>query len=288
MIGPMTYERTAGENFMEALDVKTLIIAHQAQEATALTRSFLPHIDLVSNDFTTSLRKAMLSFAEEDYEVCFIFDKFSDDDLRAFFKDLNEVGKLEKCLVILVRETLPDDFDPAELQKQGFHGVISSRGTHADITTLTSFMKERFLVKEIRRRKFSVKEMVSMLLKDIDRTASDIRRGFSHKLIAIPMDGIEVDVEFNPEILDSYFEQLMVETEGAKPRTIDKLNIPEDVLQRALPGLSKEGYVGASHRVWEFLAERYGIPMSEEGTTSTQEDAPTEVAEGQRTIIDPD
>jgi hypothetical protein len=78
------------------------------------------------------------------------------------------------------------------------------------------------------------------------------------------MDGIELDVQFSEKVMQSYFESLEKRTGEAQPRTVDRLNVPAEVLKRALPNLTKDGYKGVSHRVWELLAQKYGVKIGEE------------------------
>ena len=161
----------------------------------------------------------------------------------------------------------------------GFRAVISRKGTHADKANLTKVLEDSFYTREVKRRKKDVDLGLSKLLREIDRAASDSRRGVPRKLAAIRMEGIEIDTAFDPQVLESYFETLTKQTEESPPRTVEKLAIPETILRKSLPHLTADGYTGASHRVWKILAARYGVKVGEEQSSAATDSSTASSAE---------
>ncbi|NDC37246.1 MAG: hypothetical protein EBZ48_04245 [Proteobacteria bacterium] len=249
---------------MKIQDVAALVIDSSADGAKALVHTLEPELKFSFVDFTSSLRKALMSHTEESFQVCFLSEKFPPADTEAFFKDIKGVKSAAHCVFVQVREDIPAEFDPSPITALGFRAVISRKGTHDDKVRLIKVLEDTFYAREVKRRKLDVDSAMTKLLDEIDRAAIDIRRGVPRKLAAIRMDGIEIDTAFDPEVLESYFETLSQQTAEAEPRTIDKLKIPEKVLRKALPCLTAEGYTGASQRVWKILAARYGVKIGED------------------------
>jgi len=252
-------------------DVAALVIDGTADGAKGLVHALEPELKFTFVDFTSSLRKALMSHSEESFQVCFLSEKFPAADTEAFFKDLKSVKNAAQCVFVQVREEIPEGFDPASINALGFRAVISRRGTHADKVNLTKVLEDSFYTREVKRRKKDVDLGLNKLLREIDRAASDIRRGVPRKLAAIRMEGIEIDTAFDPQVLESYFETLSKQTAESPPRTVEKLCIPETVLRKSLPHLTADGYTGASHRVWKILAARYGVKIGEGHAASTPE-----------------
>ncbi len=246
---------------MTVTNIAALVVGPSADDAQDFLRALQPDVQFAASDFTATLRKAVLSHTEDNFEICFISDSFPDEDVSSFINDMKQMGKDKTCLFVKLCASLPEEFNRGSLEPQGFGTVITNKGTAADKQALQSALDNRFYVKEVRKRKVNVDEMMESLLKEIDRAAMDHRRGVHRKMIAIPMDGIEIDTQFDMAVLDSYFESLQKKTEGAAPRTIERLEIPDEVLKRALPELTKDGYKGASQRVWELLSAKYGVPI---------------------------
>ncbi len=268
---------------MGVLELAVLVIDDSQERAMDLLRSLQPEIQFTASDYTVSLRKAVLSHNEENFNVCFISEKFETADLESFFRDMAQMGKKETCFFVRVYEELAEGFQRPSLSELGFDTVISRKGAYDDKQTIQQELHKRFFEKQVEKRKLGVDEMMQMVLKEIDRTASDKRRGLDRKMVAIAMDGIELDVDYSDEVLAGYFEALEKRTEGAKPRTIDRLDIPDSVLKRALPNLTKDGYKGNSHRVWELLAQKYGVAAA-----GPSPSAPNDVPRADTKIVEAD
>lgn len=249
---------------MKIREVSALVVDSNTEGVDEFVRSLGPEVKFASVDVTASLRKAVLSHSEEEFQICFVSDRFPEQDTFSFFKDVRSIQHAAACIFVQVREEIPEDLGADALKAGGFSTAVSRRGTFKDKENLLKALEDCFYAREVKKRKLDVETGMSKLLAEIDRAAIDIRRGVPRKLAAIRMDGIELDVQFDPEVLESYFETLEKQTEAAAPRVIEKLKIPEKVLQRALPGLSAEGYKGASHRVWKMLASRYGVKAGED------------------------
>ena len=248
---------------MAVQQIAALVIDQSTDSAQELLRALQPEVQFAASDFTESLRKAVLSHTEEEFQICFVSASFGEAETESFFKDMLQLKRTATCLFVQVRDSVPEDLDRESLKKVGFSLIVSRKGAHQDKEALQKLLENRFYLQEVKKRKVSVDDMMAMLLKEIDRAATDHRRGVHRKMAAIPMDGIDLDTKFDPEVLEGYFDALEKRTGEALPRLVERLDIPEEVLQRALPGLTKNGYTGASHRVWELLANKYGVKIGQ-------------------------
>ena len=229
-------------------------------------------------EFTSSLRKAINSIVEEEFEICFISHAFPLDDVRAFFVDYGNIEKRSGCGFVQVHPEIKPETDIVGPQTLGFHAVVSEKGTHDDKEQLTEALQEFLFEAEIVKRKYNVDSALNVVLRKIDTAARDLKRGIKKKIDSLPAEFIEIQTEFDQEVLEGYFEKLETKTEDAEPENAQKLNVPEAILKKDLPKLDKNRYMGASNRVWKKLLRKHGATDDsppkedrEELTTDTDE-----------------
>jgi hypothetical protein len=240
-------------------NMTALVVGKDAEAAAELLKALAVEVKFPASEIVPSVLKGVQSLSEDSFSVCFVEDSFPMGELEMFFKDLKGMGKLDSCVFVQVRTTLAPDAHRGSLQHMGFATIISSKGTDADREALVKALKSCFHEREVKVRKVDVSAIMDKLLRKIDQAADDVRRGRDVKnLDVIPAELVELHTEFDPEVLAGYYASLEEATEKAKPIEIEHLEVPEPILGKNLPGLSKKTYVGASHRVWDKLAKKHG------------------------------
>lgn len=244
-------------------NMTALMIGKDAEQAAELLKALAPEVKFPASEIVPTVLKGVQSMSEDTFSVCFIEDSFPIGELEVFFNDVKGLGKLDSCVFVQVRPTVLPDTHRGSLSYLGFSTIISNKGTEDDRQALVKALKSCFHKHEVKIRKVDVSSVMGKLLKKIDEAADDVRRGRPTKnLDIIPAELVELHTEFDPEILESYFSTLQDAADKAKPLEIESLEVPDTVLGKQLPGLSKKTYIGASHRVWDKLARKHGKKIS--------------------------
>ena len=258
-------------------DLVTLIVDATSANAEALANAYRPDIDFGECDFANSTHHAIQSHLQTYYKLCLVSAHFSQDDLKSFFDDVNKIERKDVCVFVQVREALEPDFDRASLIDQGFTTVISRAGTYKDKEALKAAIKVHLREFEVARRTIDVNSAIRLLLAEVHRVSEDRRRGRESTFNTLTMDFISMQTEFDAEILNKYYEALIKQCEEAKPVKVAKVKIPKKLLDKKLPNLTDESYIGVSSRVWDKIVKIHGV--TEDGTSvktgkKVEDDAP--------------
>jgi len=245
------------------LDIKALVLDSSAGAAELLAATLRRDFDFAEVEFTNTTHKAVQSFTESQYNLCFISDAFSLEETQVFMRDLAKIRRDDNCLFVQVRDAVPDDVDRRSLRDSNIFYIISRRGTHADRVGLEEALVQVLFAKKLEEKVTTVNDTMQMVLTEIDRAAEDLKRGREAKINKLPINFVDYQTDFHQRVLDEYYEALSDKAESAAPNEIDRLDVPEGVLSRQLPNLSKDTYNGASHRVWRKLKKKYGTKDSE-------------------------
>lgn len=225
-------------------------------------------------EFTNSLHKAIQSLDEKPYDLCVISDSFPDEELATFFSDYVKVNQTGGCIFVYALDLIPDDFDSDKYLKMGFHGVISLQGNFIDRSILKDALKEWHYEEEINRRSYDVDSALNLVLSELDRLARDKKRGIDKQFNQIPSEFINLQTEFDEQILHRYYAKLMRKANNAEPENAKGVKIPEVVLRKELPNLTENVYSGASQRVWKKLLRLHGVKNPDQGAEATKETPP--------------
>ena len=246
-----------GEMAEQTLDI--LIVGPDPQATQDFTEVYNEHFHFESAESTRTIHKALQSHRECDYDACFIFDDFDESELAAFFGDYEKLGKEKYCAFIQVRKKIPQEFDQESVKTLGFVSVVSMTATHADRELFAESVKDKSREKEIHRKKVDVKGALQVALRELDKAARNIRRGVAKSFNTLSVDFISTQTEFDEEILEKYYDDLSTKASEHEPDVAPQLDVPDQVLKRDLPNLSKGTYKGASDRVWKKLQKKYGL-----------------------------
>ena len=239
--------------------IKTLIVESAQVLADNLVAELKHHLSVRECDFTHTLFKAVKSLVDEGYDLCLVSDAFPKKELQVFFRDIKEKVQRSGCVFALVQDKVGAEFDRSSLTEFGFQAVVSRKLSFDDMASLTSLLGVKLHACEVKQRVIDVEKALEMVFRELDQIAADKKRGATNFVNTLAMDFIALQTEFDEEILGRYFEALMSKTESVeKPLLNTKLELPDLVLARNLPKLSRETYSGASRRVWKSLVEMHG------------------------------
>ena len=241
------------------IELRALVVDKKPALSKELKRALLPEIEFLFIDFANSVRRAILSQSDESYNVCFISDVFTDEEVEMFFADIVKLGRQNACLFVKVVGELDPDFDRASLREKGFTTVITNKGTHNDKESLNEVFQEFLAESEVERKVRNVDDVMSLLVREIDKVAKDRKRGIDRKFNTISIDYIAEETTFHEDVLMEYFTALGNKTQQTPEKLYNRLAVPENVVSRDLPNLKDGTYTGVSQRVWDKLTAKYGV-----------------------------
>ena len=242
-------------------ELRALAVEKRLDDANSLANTLGPEIEFSDFEFTNSILKAVRSHAEVQYEICFISEDFPVEELGPFFEDMKAMNRDLGCVFVQVRENIEPGFDRSSLQDIGIDYVISRDGTQRDKEGIGEQVSIKLGNDEIKRRVMDVSSAMDVLLRELDIAAANKKRGRqdSSQLYSLSIDFITMQTNFDEEVLSRYYQTLSKKAEEAEPSIADKLHVPDSILEKELPELSKTGYKGASHRVWKKLMRQHGV-----------------------------
>lgn len=226
--------------------------------AKTLLEPLLKSFGLGEIELAQNFNETLQSHLSNDFEFCFISDVFPSDAVKIFFSDYQKMEKDFPCVFVQLRDTVGANVDRSSLRDFGFTSIISRSVNDSDLRALEAALRERGDIKEIQTKVGNVDLALKKVLKDIDECASEKRRGKEVTLHSIAVDFIGKEASFNDTVHSKYINKLARETSASKPQAT-VLTIPDDVLSKNAPGLTREAYTGASKRVWKRLLKRFGI-----------------------------
>lgn len=247
---------------MDYSKLNILIIDKQIEDANNFLEALKPEFDFVEVEIARTPHKGIQSFIEKDFDLCFLADLFSEEEVESFIKDLSGVDQSRLCVPIHLRLNIAANERRDSYKQRGFPYIISRQASELDKQGLEETIRKLLKDKEIQRRVLDIDDAMKVALREIDKLAESIKRSSSAKLDIkkFPMQFMELQAEFDEKVLEEYYNTLQKQTENAKASNVTHLYIPEEVLaKRYFPCLSQDGYTGVSHRVWERLKKNYGI-----------------------------
>lgn len=246
------------------LELKGLIMDKNSGSLDELEACLKPDVEFEYLDLVTSIHKALEYHMEMDFQLCLIADTFPVNEVNSFLRDYDKLQKNPRCIFVQYKNTVDLDFNRDSLVSYGITTVISKTGDHKDKTALWNALKpliSKFEKKEIAD---SLDTMIDHLLTEVDRVAQDRKRGVTTKLHSVWGQHI-ADSSKKYEGLDQdFYNKLIKSTNESEPFSVTEIEVPEAVLGKNLPHLSKSNYKGRSNRVWNMLLNKHGIGAEKE------------------------
>lgn len=254
------------------LNIRVLIVDENRENADELARALMPHLTFIGHDTVCSIQEALDAHIASPYDICFVSSRFQGEKIAGFLRDIKKLYSqtLERlCIFIQFHPALAPDYDCKPMEAIGFNTVISKELEKPDIKKLKEALKEIIEFNLISEKISDIDSTTKLILQEIDRVSNDRKRGVGTKFNTIALDFAANLVEFDPRIMEKYFEKLVDQSADAKAPRVTRVRIPAKVLKRNLPKLLEDKYQGASSRVWKKLLNKYGIS---EGDQSVQPD----------------
>ncbi|MBX7138503.1 MAG: hypothetical protein K1X83_11025 [Oligoflexia bacterium] len=237
------------------LDV--LVFEDSVSNTEGLKQALESHYELRSFDTAANVPDLLQLHIENHYDMCLVYDTWPNETVEMFYKDYLKLERNTKCVFAQIKNQVPEKFDRTSLRHLGFTTVVSTAINAHDLTALRLAFREKRQI-TVEERIDNVEQAVKLLIKDVDRIASDRKRGRDKSLQGVSAQFISGQTQVDPAVLEAYFDKLAQETESAAPTEHTEIVVPEEVVEKELPGLSKDGYAGASNRVWKKLVKAFG------------------------------
>lgn len=238
--------------------LRALVMDDGSQLAHKLRELIYPAFEIGAYQIVYTAHEALEALINEEYNICLLPDFTTREESDNLMSDYRKLEKELECDFIEVREFLPDDFDRSSLRKQGFASVISHAITADDIHAIEETLKHQVRAEKIIDKANGVKESLGLLLRDLDRTAADRKRGRETPLRSISSQFISTETAFDEKVLKKYFNALSDQSAAQEAPQADSISVPDNILKKGAPGLSRDRYTGASQRVWKKLIRLYG------------------------------
>lgn len=244
--------------------IKTLVVDTVPASASQLYEVLKPDLVLSECEQVSSLFDAVRAISDSFFGICLICDAYKPEDLKAFFGDVLKLDRGKNCLFVQVRESLASQFDRSSLSAIGFRTVISRKGHADDRRSIIEAYKAMGHSVEVRKRVNDVDTTMGLLLDEVDRISEDRKRGRSSKFNTISPDFIADQTSFDTEVMESYYQKLTEVAETVAPQEYQGVEVPDAILKKNLPHLSKDNYSGVSTRVWAKLKKKFGVKRAKD------------------------
>jgi hypothetical protein len=240
-----------------AANLNALFIDPRRFAFEKLKKSLEPEVFFITPVHVTSLQSALGQLISGEFQICFVTESLPVDSLKSFMKDLQGLRAKSDLRLVLVRQEEKGDI------------VCSSDDLDLVITEACSNSEKAQVIKvlqptprELEREKLKethadLDSGIGRLMSLIDDAASETRRGKKVKLDRLVADFVSSLTGSDKGLLDHYFDTLTEKTEAVRA-VLQKLDVPDEVLRKKLPGLSKDNYTGTSKRVWKRLLKKLG------------------------------
>jgi len=241
------------------LEARGIIIAKTIESAEALNGALLPEIKLLDFEIRRTLLKAVQSFRETPFDICFISESFTLEELKSFFSDVKALKRHSNCVFVQVREELAEGVRRDSFSEHGIATIINSRVTDGDKAAIADLLVELLKRQEIQKKRLDVETAIQLMMLEIDRVSTDRKRGKHREFSRNILSGFVTEqLDFHSDIMDGYFKALEHLSEKGTPNKNMIVELPQFMLNRHLPGITNGEYTGASLRVWEMLRDKFG------------------------------
>jgi hypothetical protein len=246
----------------------------------------MPEVRLLDYEARRTLLKGIQAFRETDFDICFISDSFSTEELKPFFSDIKALKGEGTCVFVQVREAIGEGVQRNSLSQVGFSTIINHKVTDGDKASIAESLKEIVAKQEIKKRRIDVESAMKLIMLEVDRVAKDRKRGidrqFSRDMLSEFVDG---QLDFHSEVMESYMKALDKLSDQGKPVKDLIVSLPEHMIQKNLPGIVHGQYAGASLRVWEMLREKFGKEVGSLDHSETKVIELNNVNEGDQPVL---
>ena len=241
-----------------ATELKGLILDTQMFALEELDNALQPEIVFEYLDLVNSAHKAIQYHIEMDFQICLISEKFPIDDVRTFFTDYKKIQKKSLCVFVQFRDHVNADFERTSLKNMGFSTIISKKGTPEDKEALELALKEYWNYEEYKEILGGLPDVVGYLMGEVDKIALEKKRGKEKDLSTIFSDHLKDSSKKFDGLRQDYLDKLIETADAAPAFETTELAVPDNIVTKQLPHLSKEGYKGQSHRVFNKLLNLHG------------------------------
>jgi len=243
------------------------ILADQLRQKLEAQGFGISHMEPAPN-----LTELLQLHINEHYDLCFLTDDLPQEHLATFINDYRKLERGESCVFAQLRDKVEADFKRTSLNEIGFTTVVSRLISQGDVIALQHALHMRGRYAKIQEKIANVEGAIQLLIKEVDKLSAQKRRGRKPLFKTVSGNFISGETKFDETVLTKYYDQLIAQTEKLAPPEATKIVVPEELLKKNLPGMTEDGYVGSSERVWKKLLRSFGLKKT---TPVKAEAAPT-------------
>lgn len=201
-----------------------------------------------------SLLDALEVARDGAYVVCLINESLEPDRVKTFCDDLMRMRRsgssqtVQLCINQVGASEAPEYFNAA----------ITQLWSPDDRACMKKVLSAFSAVRTHAERLASIGKAMDLLLRQLDKTAAERKKGRKKRLARIASGFIDHQMNRYQELSREYVDTLEKLLKNAQPAEDVAITVPEAVLKRALPELKEDGYKGVSDRVSEWMTGRFG------------------------------
>lgn len=243
----------------EFSEVRTIIISKSVAITDKLQSSLAHHLGIQNCDIAKSLFEAIEAQPENLYDLFIVHQEFSFDETKLFFADINKVKYADSCVFLRSYKLLEISFDVTSVQEIGFTSAISLLFEKGDIDTIKLALNKSSKFRRLKYKMMKLEHSMQKAFEDIDQAALDWKRGYKREIYSSADKIVRLETRLDEDLKEKYYSQIIEHSITTKiPPEVMELCIPEEILQKKLPGLTENAYQGPSKRAWQRLLKKYG------------------------------
>lgn len=235
---------------------------HDPDMVEQFVKALEPEFTFADRICTTSFHEALDSILQQKTHLCFISDSLSREKATTLIQDARKVEQTKNVIFILVKPVIQSD---QERVVKDFAAAITSVANSADRIALAKCLDpiapKLKREEELRQSTLALNVAIKHLMKQVDDLAKDKKRGVKGSFDALFQHYVEDITALDQESLEKYYELLCQKASELKPQGFEKIEVPDAILKRKLPKLTKDNYEGASRRVWGKLSNKFKKPL---------------------------
>lgn len=250
------------------LQLKGLIIDKHSQAHEELQEALRPDVEFGYVDVVNTFHKALEYHIDMEFHVCLIGEAFPMNEINGFLRDYDKLNRDPRCIFVQIKKHVEAEYKRDSLVAYGITTVISKDGDESDRAALTKALQPVIITFEKKEISDSLDSMINHLLDQVDKAAQDMKRGVPRCLHSVYGKHIAESSEKYQGLDQDFYKKLIESTSEAKPFAVSELAMPENILNKNLPHLSKSKYKGRSNRVWNMLLNKHGVGGEKEAQSA--------------------
>lgn len=237
-------------------ELQVMLVGKDKGQCIDLVERLRPEYHVPNPVFTNNLAEALQINIEQEFRLCFIYDGF-EGELESFMRDIKSLGRLKTCGFFKITNSQQFGELEERWRLAGFTASLSKQLSSDEKKIIETVFEAERRLKDVEEKCGDVHDALAVLLRAVDSAAKSRKRGRYEELEEVIQRFIAERTDFDGKVLDTYFDELSVKTDFAKPFSPAYMNVSEK-WKKKLPEMTDDGYTGVSHRAWDRLRKKFG------------------------------